>query len=621
MKINKFLKGVLVIGLCLGMTGCKGVGDTSSVYLDYSTGIKNNEYNSDLYGMNTVNDITGSDPGAFYVSKEEDSEYGGWYYMYLSDKRNNKDGIKDLAAEQCVGIEDIQTKVYRSKDLYNWEECGAIGGRSLLLYENDWVDTTSAFWAPEVIRNPHDGKYYMYFTGVAKLGISPDISSEGTNEVSQEHYKDRCFLGVAVSDAPIGPFTVISDIDKTTGHKIPTMNFQKAYNTEYAIRTLDANPFFDDDGNFYLYFVRHAAPTHTPNRVCGIKMKNMYHPDYTTFSYLTQPKYTTVNFVQGDPTSVSEVGCEPYYMADVNINEGAFMVKYNGKYYMTYTEGAYRTPEYSVHVAVSDDPLLGFKKLSPEEGGQVCYGGLAGDINGTGHHAMVKNTDSGQYWILYHRHDTNLGFEEGEGRSISVDRVNWIVNANGLETPVTNGPLMGLNWLPESVSGYANLAEDANVIVSAGKGAEYVNDGVIPYYTSVEHMVCTTEDEDLQVVLRWDEPVSVNSVMLYNAYDIDRAFSGISEMKFKLAEKPEWASKSYEYAIIRDVEIPERYWDEESEEYVNCAPVVAEFDEIVITELTITISAEKRLVSHDQTGDANVGFDLSEIVVLGRKES
>lgn len=620
-KVIIYLRGILLIALCLGMAGCKGTENTSSVYLDYGTGMEDNDYNGNLYGMNTVNDITGSDPGAFYISEEEDPVYGGWYYMYLSNKRGNASGITDLTEKQCEGLKDVQVRAYRSKDLYNWEECGAIGGRALLIYEEDWIDTEGAFWAPEVIRNPHDGKYYMYFTAIAKLDISPDISSEGTNDTSLEYYKDRMFLGTAVSDTPVGPFVTIYDIDKTTGKRIPTINFQKEYGTEEFIRTLDANPFFDDDGNFYLYFVRHVGDNHNRNRVCGIKMKNMYLPDYSTFSYLTQPNFSTVNFVQGDPTSVTEEGCEPYYMQDVNINEGSFMVKHDGKYYMTYTEGSYRTNEYSVHVAVSDDPLLGFKKLSPEEGGQVCYGGLAGDINGTGHHAMVRNSDTGEYWILYHRHDTNLGFEEGEGRSISTDRVQWVMNSLGFEVPCTNGPLKGLNWLPESISGYTNYAESANIIVSAGKGAEYLNDGLLPFYESVKQRFCVSESGDLQVVMRWDKPVTVSSVMIYNSYELDTAFSEISEIKFKLAEKPEWASKNYDYAVIRDVKLPERYWNEETEELVNCSPIVTEFDEITITELTITINEGAHLITHNKLGEVNTSLNISEVVVLGRSES
>lgn len=620
-RMKQILMGILAVGICLGNTGCREASDTSSVYLDYGTGIEGNEYNSDLYGMNLVNDFSGSDPGVFYVSEEEDPEYGGWYYMHLDGRRGLGYGIHDLTSEQCEGLDDVKIRAFRSKDLYNWERCGAVGGWSLLIYEDDWVDPAGAMWAPEVIRNPNDGKYYLYFTAAARLGISPDISSEGDNNTLNEEYKDRLFLGVAVSDTPVGPFNIISDVDATTGHKIPTMNFQKAYNIDYAIRTLDANPFFDDDGAFYLYFVRHDAPTLSGNRICGIKMENMYTPDYSTFSYLAQPKYSTVNFVQGDPTSVSMDDCEPYYVSDVNINEGPFMIKRNGKYYMTYSEGAFRTQEYAVHVAVSDDPLLGFEKLSPEEGGQVCYGGLLGNINGTGHHAMVEDKATGEYWIIYHRHDSDQGWEVSQGRSISVDRIQWVMNNKGFETPVTNGPTGGLTWLSESVSGYANLAKDANIIVSDGIGAEYVNDEVVPFYDYVANMVCTTEEEDIQIVLRWDEPVTVKSVMVYNALDVNKAFSKVSEMKFKLAERPEWASKDYEYAIIRDIELPERYWDAESEKYYNCAPVVAEFDEIVITELTITISDKDRLLSHDQTGTSNVGIDISEIVVLGRKES
>ena len=151
--VKKFLEGILVVSLCLGMAGCENEGNMETVYLDYGTGMEEKNYNSDLYGMNLVNDITGSDPGVFYLSEEEDPEYGGWYYMYLNNGRGNAEGITDLTEEQMKGLKNVQIQVLRSKDLYNWEQCGAVGGRSLLLYEDDWTDETcGVFWAPEAIR-------------------------------------------------------------------------------------------------------------------------------------------------------------------------------------------------------------------------------------------------------------------------------------------------------------------------------------------------------------------------------------------------------------------------------------------------------------------------------------
>lgn len=648
--------------------------------MDYDTGMELDDYNRDLYGMNAYSDksdIMGSDPGVFYISKDEDAEYGGWYYMYLSGSRGT-DGVTDY-----TGLEDVKVRVMRSKDLYNWQDCGAIGGYSLLLYEDDWVDTEcSAFWAPEVIRHPTTGKYYMYFTAIAKIGHIDGVSEEGTNDTSVEDYMDRMFLGVAESESPIGPFEMIYDTQTSDGKRIPTMNFQKQYDTPEFIRALDATPFFDGE-DFYLYFVRHQGQYNDGNRICGVKMDDMVHATNGTFTYLTQPNYTTVNYVKGEPSKwVEEVqedaraaakedataaadkaswselllaggkdkwiaskteslleskvelkvaekfveGCEPSDMQDVTINEGPAIVKRDGRYYLTYSEDRYRSKNYSVHLAVSDDPLEGFTKLSSAEGGQVCYGALDDDLYGTGHHSLVENTDTGEWWIVYHRHATNGKYEVNEngnelydtstGRYISVDRVNWINNTLGYEVPSTNGPLRALNWLPESVSGYKNLAETATITVSGATGQEYLNDGILPFYSSVADKTCVSDGNDLEITMRWDAPVSISSLMVYNAHDVNAAFSKISDITFRLAKKLEWTTRAYEYVRMTDIAFPERYWDAQTGAYVNCAPIVAEFDEITVTELTLTIRAEDYLLVENQA-DA---FNISEIVVLGRNK-
>ena len=629
------------------------------VCLDYTTGIEGDDYNRDLYGMNAfseTSDIAGYDPGVFYLSKEEDAEYGGWYYMYISRSRGKTDGLTEYE-----NLEDAKVQVMRSKDLYNWQTCGAIDGYSLLLYKEDWVDTTcSAFWASEVIRNPGDGKYYMYFTGIAKISHITGVSEAGDNDTSKEDYKDRMFIGVAEADSPMGPFTVISDEDATSGNKIPTMNFQAIYDTPEFIRALDPNPFIDEDGRLYLYFVRHQGQYCDGNRICGVEMTDMAHVKEDTFSYLTQPGYTTVNFVKGSPSEWSKQaleeaedvsyttqirwmidptlkeewledkvkskftsGCKKSEMEDMAINEAPAMVKRDGRYYMTYSADRWRSKQYSVHTAVSTDPLSGFTKLSSAEGGVVCYGGLDEDLYGTGHHSMVKNTDTGEWWIVYHRHPENGKYEvvndrdllnESSGRYISVDRVNWVTNTLGYEVPCANGPLKALNWLPESVSGYANLAKTATITSTGASGTKYLNDEVLPFYSSVENMTCKSDGKDLTITLRWDNPVTISSLMVYNAHDVNAAFSKISNVTFKLAKTPEWTTRAYEYAYMTDIAFPERYWNAETGAYVNCAPIVAQFNEITITELTLTIQAEDHLLANAQ---ADACFNLSEIVVLG----
>ena len=127
----------------------------------------------------------------------------------------------------------------------------------------------------------------------------------------------------------------------------------------------------------------------------------------------------------------------------------------------------------------------------------------------------------------------------------------------------------------------------------------------------------STEKNDVTITLTWDEPVSVSSVMVYDAYDVYKAFSKVAKMEFKLAERPKWAKQDYDYAVIEDLQLPDRYWDADTEKYIQCSPAVAEFDPIKITELKITINEEDRLISEDKLGDKVTALNLSEIVVLG----
>jgi len=114
--------------------------------------------------------------------------------------------------------------------------------------------------------------------------------------------------------------------------------------------------------------------------------------------------------------------------------------------------------------------------------------------------------------------------------------------------------------------------------------------------------------------------VKVSSIMIYNGQEVSRAFSKVSDIRFKLAERPEWATKDYSYAVIKDLKLPDFYWNVETEEYIAGAPAVAEFDEIMVTEIEITIAATDRLVKVNKQGEDNTSLSLSEIVILGGVE-
>lgn len=605
---SKLLSGVLAAVLCVSIAGCgNSASDAASVYLDYGTGIdEDGNYNDDLYGIN-VNDNKGADPGVFWVSEEEDSEYGGYFYMYITSW--DASSTEALNTEFCKEnkVAALAFKCYRSKNLYQWERCGALpGGYSLQVDEEDWV--RDDIWAPEVIKNPADGKYYMYFSAQA-------AENWGAKGVSDSDYMyDRLYLAVAVSDTPVGPFDILYNTDVESGKRIPTINFHEGCNTEYDWAAIDVSPFFDDNGDLYVYFNKHRDTNYGHlNGIFGMKMKSMTQPDYSTVTCLTQADAITASSTPGDIENVSSKG--KYFWQESGTNEGPVMVKHNGKYYLTYSGNGYASQMYSVHQAVGDSPLGTFTKLDASEGNPILAGNSLGFVMGTAHHCLVDK--EGELYIVYHRHNSIYKYN---GRSLCADRLHWTQNKDGMDILVANGPSKSLQWLSESISGYKNLAQTADIKVSTGTGVKYLTDEIVPYTTAIEDYVMQSESGDVKITFQWDEPVSVSSIMIYNGMDMNYAFSNISDIRFKLAEQPEWASKDYAYAVIQDLKFPARYWNPESEEYIAGAPAVAEVDNIKVSEITITIAEKDRLIKTDKFGDANTALKLAEIVILGGNE-
>lgn len=606
-NIKRLLAVLLAVIMCVGAIGCETNSKDSLVYLNYSTGMDEfGRYNYELYGMNGRTDPDGADPGVFYLSVEEDPEWGGYFYRYTTGSSTYIPSTEYYTENDIV---KLTAYCDRSKDLYHWETVGVLaGGYSCAIAERDWCD--SDFWAPEVIRNPSDGKYYLYFSAAAKADLGLSYVSASANS------QDRFYIAVAVADTPAGPFRLVCDFDEETGTRIPTINFQTGFNLDYNIAAIDASPFFDENGELYLYFVRHPSDNHTGNVVCGMKMESMAYPDYSTATVLAYPGKTTVTATAGDLENFQSG--ESYFVTESNVNEGPFMYKHNGLYYLTYSSNGYAHVSYSVHQAVGESPLGPFTKLSQEQGNPVLDGSVFGDVNGTGHHSLVKNGD--ELWIVYHRH-ASVYNGVGWTRPTAVDRVNFVTNSEGIEVMTANGPSRILNWLPEYISGYTNLAQTAQISVSNGTGAQYLVDEILPLYNVTAEQKLFTEKGDLTITLTWQEPVSISSVMIYNSVQVSTAFSQVSDIRFKLAEKPAWATQEYDWAVIQNLQIQSGAWDETSEDYLECAPAVAEIDPILITQLQITIREEDRLVAYDKLGNINTALNISEIVVLGEVEA
>ncbi len=442
----------------------------------------------------------------------------------------------------------------------------------------------------------------MYFSAAYPQGY------EGENLSLSSNAYDRLMLGVAVSDSPAGPFKVLYDTDPTSGNRVPTINFKAGCGTEYPWSVIDVSPFMDDDGTLYLYFNKHEDDHYTHLTGCwGMKMKSMTEPDYSTVTCMAVPGYKSVS---NEPGKIEEVTLgEPYYSEESGINEGPFMVKYDGQYILTYSSNGYQHAEYSIHQALGTDPLKGFVKVDQFKGNPVMDGSKFGYMTGTAHACYVKVGD--ELWIIYHRHTTVDN--AGASRSICVDRAAFVENEDGQTVLTTNGPSKCLQWLPEAASGYQNLAKSANITISNGEGAQYLNDELLPYY-EVAQTMAVKADGDLTVTLTWEQPVNVASLMIYNSHSADSAFSKIKDIRFTTTEKAEGKPLK---KVIGDLLFPEAYYDEYTQTYILCSPAVAEFEPFQVTEIVITIAKEDRLVATNKLGEANTAIELSEIVVLG----
>ncbi len=198
-------------------------------------------YESGLFYMNK-RDIPCADPGALYVSVEDDPKHGGYFYTYFTGEAAVNQQDHKLAAFRC----------YRSRDLESFERVGAVAdGFSLRIDDNDWA--RKFFWAPEVILDKKSKKYYMYFS-----------ASTGSDGNADKYYcptdEDRwagLHLGIAVSDTPMGPFVMVDSSDYPGGKNLngdiitatePPVNFAHKLNIGHCWSAIDVSPFFAPDG-------------------------------------------------------------------------------------------------------------------------------------------------------------------------------------------------------------------------------------------------------------------------------------------------------------------------------------------------------------------------------------
>ena len=169
--------------------------------------------------------------------------------------------------------------------------------------------------------------------------------------VANEH------LAVAVSDSPLGPFKGTSDKWLSERPQI------------------DGHFFTDDDGTTYLYYVRF---------------------DHGNVLYVAKMSDDLTKLDEEHEKYLFRASGE-WELRDCSIEEGPFMLKHNGKYYLTYSANHTRSPYYGIGVAVSDKPTEGFVKY---EGNPILI--MNERVVCVGHHSFTRSRDGKKLLCVYH---------------------------------------------------------------------------------------------------------------------------------------------------------------------------------------------------------------------------
>jgi arabinan endo-1,5-alpha-L-arabinosidase len=289
---------------------------------------------------------------------------------YFADPFLSRVGDEYIAYGSCdphhprPGFEAI-----RSSDLREWTSVGNVF---------DGVDPSlgSAYWAPEVAFA--DGEYWMYYS----LG-------EG---IAGHHIR------VARGASPLGPFTDCG-INLTPGESF----------------AIDAHPFRDHDGSWYLFFARDVLQSDRPGT----------HLAVTRLTSMTSTDGVTTAVLAPDADWQIYERARTMYgrVLDWYTLEGPSVIRVAGSYHLFFSGGSWEGDGYGVSVATAAHPL-GPWLHSPSPAADVLSSRITGLV-GPGHNSILPGDDDPDF-IAYHAWNS-----ERTRRQMYIDRLTW---ADGVPT-------------------------------------------------------------------------------------------------------------------------------------------------------------------------------------------
>jgi GH43 family beta-xylosidase len=259
--------------------------------------------------------------------------------------------------------DDREFLTLTSTDLLTWRSHGGALERADPALGAD-------YWAPEVAHA--DGRWWMYYS------IGHDIVG---------HH-----IRVAAADHPLGPFTDLG-VDLTPDERF----------------AIDPHPFEDADGRRYLFFARDVLDADRPGT----------HLAVAPLEGMTQLGPIVEVLKPYADWQIYQRSREMYgAIHDWHTLEGPSVVRRHGRYWLTFSGGAWTGEGYAVSWAVADSPLGPWR---PAPASAPALLKTSGDLHGPGHNSLTVDPN-GDDVIVFHSWDATQTRREMYARRIVFER-------------------------------------------------------------------------------------------------------------------------------------------------------------------------------------------------------
>ncbi len=262
--------------------------------------------------------------------------------------------------------------VLRSTNLVEWQELGGA-------LTPPTPDAAYRSWAPEVAHE--NGTFFLYY-------------AMGGKE------EETFALRVATSRTPDGPYTD---------------NGTPLIDCERNRFTIDAHPFRDADGQWYMFYARNFLDTEG-----GV---------FPGTAVVVDRLVNMTKLAGGCGTVVRARHPWTLYEARRRMNvynrtfdewhtiEGAFVRRYDGRYYCFYSGSNYQTASYGVDYVVADHVMGPYMGQGSEA---RVLSGVPGKVRGPGHHSLAVAPDGTSEYVVYHAWDADM-----KVRQLCIDPLAW----------------------------------------------------------------------------------------------------------------------------------------------------------------------------------------------------